>query len=111
MSIERENMIIFMFTNGIEETLILKEEWNKTLLKNNKISLGFFFSPPKDIIEKKDLEIIEEIWDSFEKISTYIKVEKFLDIEKIDKPQEEVINAVYNILNKKIFKKIKKKIL
>ena len=44
MSIERENMIIFMFTNGIEETLILKEEWNKTLLKNNKISLGFFFS-------------------------------------------------------------------
>ena len=47
MSIERENMIIFMFTNGIEETLILKEEWNKTLLKNNRISLGFFFLDQK----------------------------------------------------------------
>ena len=46
------------------------------------------------------MEIIEEIWDSFEKISTYIKIEKFLDIEKIDKPQEEVINAVYNIFDK-----------
>ena len=104
MSIDKENMIIFMFTDGIEETLILKEEWNKTLLNNNKISLGFFFSPPTDIIKNNDLEIIEEIWNSFEKISTdnssYIKIGKFLDIEKIDKAHEEVINVVINIFNK-----------
>ncbi len=50
------------------------------------------------------MEIIEEIWDSFEKISTdessYIKIGKFLNIEKIDKTQEEVINTVYNIFDK-----------
>ena len=50
------------------------------------------------------MEIIEEIWDSFEKISTdessYIKIGKFLDIEKIDKAQEEVINTVFNIFDK-----------
>ena len=50
------------------------------------------------------MEIIEEIWDSFEKISTnessYIKIGKILDIEKIDKAQEEVINTVNNIFDK-----------
>ena len=50
------------------------------------------------------MEIIEEIRKSFEKISTdessYIKIGKFLDIEKIDKAQEEVINTVYNIFDK-----------
>ena len=50
------------------------------------------------------MEIIEEIRKSFETISTdessYIKIGKFLDIEKIDKAQEEVINTVYNIFDK-----------
>ena len=50
------------------------------------------------------MEIIEEIWDSFEKILTdecsYIKIGKFLDIEKIDKSQEEAIYTVYNIFDK-----------
>ena len=50
------------------------------------------------------MEIIEEIRDSFEKIKTdessYIKIGKFLDIEKIDKEQEEVMNTVYNIFDK-----------
>ena len=48
------------------------------------------------------MEIIEEIWDSFETISTdessHIKIGKILDREKIDKAQEEVINTVFNIL-------------
>ncbi len=54
------------------------------------------------------MEIIEEIWDSFEKISTdessYIKIGKFLDIEKIDKTHEEVINTnnLKNITNEDI---------
>ena len=38
MNLNRENMIILMFTNVIDEILILKEEWNKKLLNNNKIS-------------------------------------------------------------------------
>ena len=50
------------------------------------------------------MEIIEEIRKSFETISTeessHIKIGKFLDIEKIDKAQEEVINTVYNIFDK-----------
>ena len=50
------------------------------------------------------MEIIEEIRKSFEKISTdessYIKIGKILDKEKIDKSQEEVINTVYNIFDK-----------
>ena len=47
------------------------------------------------------MEIIEEIWDSFATDeSSYIKIGKFLDIEKIDKAQEEVINTVFNIFDK-----------
>ena len=41
--------------------------------------------------------------ESFEKISndeTYIKIGKFLDIEKLDKSHKEVINTVYNIFDK-----------
>ena len=50
------------------------------------------------------MEIIEEIWDSFETISadesSHIKIGKILDREKIDKLHKEVINTVYNIFDK-----------
>ncbi len=50
------------------------------------------------------MEIIEEIWDSFETISadesSHIKIGKILDREKKDKLHKEVINTVYNIFDK-----------
>ena len=62
---ERPYRKIFLFTDGLDETLVQKELWPYLIFNNEYISYGLIFI--KSIFLKdKNLEIVENIWNEFE---------------------------------------------
>ena len=62
---ERPYRAIFLFTDGLDETLVQKELWTNTIFNNQKLSFGLFFV--KSIyLKDQNLVFVEEIWKEFE---------------------------------------------
>ena len=62
---ERPYRAIFIFTDGLDETLVQKELWTYNIFNNEKLSFGLFFV--KSIyLKEQNLEFVEEIWKDFE---------------------------------------------
>ena len=56
---------IFMFTDGLDESLVQKDLWPNNVFNNENFSYGFFFIKSK-FSNNDNLNILEKIWREFE---------------------------------------------
>lgn len=64
----RTQRAMFVFSNGIDDTLVLGESWKNYLLSNSNNSFGFIFVKSK-ILEDKKYEVVQKMWDDFNEIA------------------------------------------
>lgn len=50
---ERPYRAIFVFSDGLDEQLVLTKKWSEEILTDNNITYGFIFNKSKKLTEQK----------------------------------------------------------
>ena len=106
---ERPYRAIFVFSDGLDEQLILPKAWSSSIFTNDKISCGFVFIKSSKLTKEK-VDLLEEKWSNFENvinksgkpkivkiasIKAEIKIE--VDDENKDKIKDEISKKLIDL--------------
>ena len=62
---EREQRCIFFFSNGMDEDLMLKEQFKELIFNNSNLSFGLIFTYPQSLTEEQ-IKKVNNMWTEFE---------------------------------------------
>ena len=77
---ERTQRAVFIFSNGLDENLILTQSWKESILNNINNSFGLIFVKSK-LLENQKFSSIQTMWDEFNKaVDTAQSITKLIAI-------------------------------
>ncbi|KAK8850292.1 hypothetical protein M9Y10_018421 [Tritrichomonas musculus] len=106
---ERTQRAMFLFSNGIDENLVLAQSWKELLLNNPNNSFGMIFVKSKFLNDEK-YSCIQQMWDDFNKVvknaSSFTKL-TYINGDINDNTFESIATTFSDVLNRPQYLKYK----